>query len=64
MQMQIVVDDELISEAVRVTGIENEEALVQTALKELIDHRRADVLADAFGRFPWEGDLDAMRTDR
>jgi Arc/MetJ family transcription regulator len=64
MQMQVVVDDELIGEALRVTGIENEEALVQTALKELIDHRRRDALADAFGRLPWEGDLDAMRTNR
>lgn len=64
MQMQIVVDDELISEALRVTGIENEETLVQIALKELIDHRRWDTLANAFGRFPWDGDLDAMRTDR
>jgi Arc/MetJ family transcription regulator len=64
MQMQIVVDDELISEALRVTGIENEEVLVQTALRELIDHRRGDALANAFGRFPWDGDLDAMRTDQ
>lgn len=62
--MQIVVDDELVNEAVRVTGIENAEALVQAALKELIDHRRGDALANAFGRFPWDGDLDAMRTDR
>ena len=64
MQMQIVIDDELINEALRVTGIENEETLVQTALKELIDHRRGDMLADAFGCYPWDGDLDAMRTDR
>lgn len=64
MQMQIVVDDELISEALRITGIEDTDALVQTALKELIDHRRGDTLTDAFGRFPWIGDLDAMRTDR
>lgn len=62
--MQIVVDDELVNEALRVTGIENAEALVQAALKELIDHRRGDALANAFGRFPWDGDLDAMRTDR
>ncbi len=64
MQMQIVVDDAFINEALCITGIENAEALVQTALKELIDHRRGDALADAFGRFPWDGDLDAMRTDR
>jgi len=63
MQMQIVVDDDLFNEALRITGIDNEDNLVEIALRELIDHRRKDVLANAFGRLPWEGDLDAMRRD-
>jgi len=63
MQAQIWVDEELIREARRVTGLDNDSDLVEVALRELVAHHRADALAQAFGRFPWEGDLDAMRTD-
>lgn len=52
IQMKIVVDDELISEALRVTGIESSEALVPTAVEELIAGRRGDALTNACGRFP------------
>lgn len=62
MQMQIVIDDDLIDEALRITGIGNQDDLVAVALRALIDHRRRDPLANAFGRFPWDGDLDELRS--
>ena len=64
MQMHIVVDDELIHEALRVTGLDDQAHLIEHALRELIDRHRADALTQAFGRFPWDGDLDEMRLDR
>ena len=64
MQAQIVVDDRLMNEALRVTGLQGAEEVIEVALRELIEHRRNDPLACAFGQMPWDGDLDAMRTDQ
>ncbi|EXJ16322.1 type II toxin-antitoxin system VapB family antitoxin [Imhoffiella purpurea] len=64
MQAHIVVDDQLMNEALRVTGLNGTEEVIEVALRELIEHRRKDPLALAFGQMPWDGDLDAMRTDR
>lgn len=32
--------------------------------KESAEQRRHEALADAFGQMPWEGALEAMRSDR
>jgi len=64
MLTNIAVDEELIIQALRLTGLKAEHDVVEIALKELIEHRRHDPLANAFGQLKWEGDLNAMRTDR
>ncbi|WP_295384019.1 type II toxin-antitoxin system VapB family antitoxin [uncultured Thiodictyon sp.] len=64
MNTQVVIDDQLMKEALRLTGLKSTEDVIEVALQELIEHRRTDALAKAFGQMPWEGDLDAMRTDR
>jgi Arc/MetJ family transcription regulator len=64
MRTNIVVDDELMSQAMRLTGLKTKKEVVETALRELIAHKKRDALAEAFGRFKWEGDLEAMRTDQ
>ena len=63
MRTNIVIDDELMTQAMRLTGLKTKKEVVEMALKELIQHKRKDKLADAFGTLHWEGDLDAMRTD-
>jgi Arc/MetJ family transcription regulator len=62
MNMRIAVADDLMNEALRLTGLASSEEVVEVALKELVEKRRQDALAQAFGRLPWDGDLDAMRT--
>lgn len=64
MQSTIVVDDQLMADALRATGLERREDVIEAALRELIERRRHDPLADAFGRMPWDGDLNAMRLDQ
>lgn len=63
MQTHIIVDDRLMNEALRVTGLKGTEEVIEMALRELIEHHRKDSLAQAFGRLPWDGDLDSMRMD-
>lgn len=64
MHASLMIDDRLMNEALRLTGLDDAREVVEVALKELIEHRRQDPLAKAFGRMPWDGDLDAMRLDR
>ena len=64
MRTNIVIDDDLMAEAMAVTGLGTKRELVETALRTLIRiNRQADVLALA-GTVDWMGDLDAMREGR
>ncbi|MFP4077087.1 MAG: type II toxin-antitoxin system VapB family antitoxin [Halochromatium sp.] len=63
MNATVEVNEELMQEAMRLTGLENSEEVVAKALQLFIAKKRRDALADAFGAYPWDGDLDAMRTD-
>lgn len=64
MRTNIVIDDELMSEAMRLTGLQTKRAVVEHALRTLVQLRRQrDVLA-LEGAIAWEGDLDALRTAR
>jgi len=65
VRTNIDIDDKLIEEARRVTGLSTKKAIVERALEELIRRARQREVADYFGKLPsWEGDLDAMRRDR
>jgi Arc/MetJ family transcription regulator len=64
MNTNIVIDDALINQAMKLTGLKTQKDLVEIALKTLIADKTRDKLASAFGQYPWEGDLEAMRTDR
>ena len=64
MRTNIVIDDNLMAEAMAVTGLATKRELVETALRTLIRvNRQADVLALA-GAVEWVGDLNAMREGR
>lgn len=63
MRTNVVLDDELVAEAMRLTGIKTKRELIDTALRTLVRlERQKDILA-LKGKIHWEGDLDAMRTD-
>ncbi|HLA35954.1 MAG TPA: type II toxin-antitoxin system VapB family antitoxin [Rhodocyclaceae bacterium] len=64
MLAHFIIDDDLMSKALNLTGLKTEKEVVEVALRTLIEQRGADALGNAFGRFKWEGDLDAMRSDR
>jgi Arc/MetJ family transcription regulator len=64
VHVQIVIDGDLMNEAFRLTGLSDKSTVIAIALKELVAHRRHDSLNNAFGKMPWEGELDVMRLDR
>ena len=64
MRTNIEIDDDLISEAITVTGLPTKKAVVEEALRRLVrQHHRRVAIEDMAG-LGWEGDLDAMREGR
>jgi Arc/MetJ family transcription regulator len=43
------------------TGLRTKRAVVDAALRELVEYRSRQKLREAFGKYRWEGDLDQMR---
>ena len=59
MPTNIVLDEELVAEAMRRTGIKTKRGVVEEALRTLIQLTRQEELR----QLHWEGDLDEMRRD-
>ena len=64
MRTNIEIDDTLMREARRLTGIKTKREMVDLALRELVArHRRLGIL-ELRGRVHWEGDLANSRRGR
>ena len=64
MRTNIDIDDALLAEAMRATGLTTKKATVEEGLRRLAQgHRYARTLA-LRGKVTWEGDLEAMRLDQ
>ena len=64
MRTNIVLDDELIERAQKLTGIKTKREVVQEALCTLILLREQAEVRKLRGKLKWEGNLDAMRQSR
>jgi len=63
MRTNIVIDDALMAETLRATGIKTKREAVELGLQTLLRLRRQDDVRRFRGKLAWTGDLDAMRTD-
>lgn len=64
MRTNIVLDDQLVKEGLRLTNAKTKKDLVNMALKELVEKRQRKRLLEYAGRVRWEGDLDKQRRAR
>jgi len=64
MRTNIVIDDSLMAEAMKATGAATKRETVELGLKALVRLRRQVGIRAFRGKLAWQGDLDAMRTDR
>ena len=64
MRTNIVLDEDLIERAQKLTGIKTKRAVVQEALRTLILLREQAEVRQFRGKLKWEGDLDEMRRSR
>ncbi len=63
MRTNIVIDDQLIQDTLRVTGLKTKREAVELGLRTLLQLRRQEEIRRFRGKLDWQGDLDAMRTD-
>lgn len=64
MRTNIVIDDELMKEALKFSGLKTKKDAVETGLRLLVRIKKQERIKSLRGKLKWEGDLDAMRTDR
>jgi len=61
MRTNILIDDALMAEARRLTGMKTKRDTVELALKTLVRLKKQERIKDFRGKLKWEGDLDSMR---
>jgi Arc/MetJ family transcription regulator len=64
MRTNIEIDDNLMKDALRATGVKTKREAVEMGLKTLVQLQAQEKARDLRGKITWEGNLDAMRTDR
>jgi Arc/MetJ family transcription regulator len=60
----VVLDDELVSECRKLTGIKTKRELLDYALRELRRRKQQRRILELQGKVHWEGDLAAGRKGR
>jgi len=61
MRTNIVIDDQLMSEALQASGLKTKREAVEAGLKLLIQRGQQQNIRNYRGKLKWEGDLDEMR---
>ena len=64
MRTNIVIDDKLMKDTLRATGVKTKREAVELGLRTLLRLRRQEDIRSFRGKLSWNGDLDAMRTDK
>ena len=63
MRTNIVIDDELMANALKVTGLRTKRETVELGLKTLIKLKQQEQIRQFRDKLRWLGDLDELRSD-
>ena len=64
MRTNIVIDDRLMQETLRTTGLKTKREVVELGLRTLLRLQQQERIRQLRGKLHWDGDLGKMRTDR
>jgi Arc/MetJ family transcription regulator len=64
VRTNIEIDDEIMRDALRVSGLKTKRAAVEAGLKALIRLNKQKKILDLAGKVHWEGNLDESREGR
>ena len=63
MRTNIVIDDSLMAEAMRLSCIKTKKGVIDQALRLLVQIKRQEAVRQLKGKLHWDGDLEKMRMD-
>lgn len=63
MRTNIVIDDKLMRDTLRATGLKTKREAVEMGLQTLLRLLKQAEIRNLRGKLDWQGDLNAMRTD-
>jgi Arc/MetJ family transcription regulator len=61
MRTNIVIDDNLMNDALKVTGLKTKKEAVELGLKILVKLNQQEAIKAFRGKLTWDGDLEALR---
>lgn len=64
MRTNIVIDDDLIEQAMKATGLPTKKAVVEAGLQLLIQVKAQTGVRRLRGKVKWQGNLDELRSSR
>lgn len=63
MRTNIIIDDSLMADALKASGLKTKKEAVELGLKTLIRLKRQEGIKAFKGKLAWEGDLDEQRAN-
>jgi len=64
MRTNIVIDDSLMEDALKATGLKTKKEVVELGLNTLIQLKKQAAIKGFRGKLTWDGDLNELRTTR
>ena len=64
MKTNIVIDDKLREEALRLTGLQTKRKAVELGLRTVLRLKQQEKIRQFRGKLAWEGNLNDMRIDK
>lgn len=64
MRTNIVIDDKLMQDTLKATGLRTKRDVVELGLRTLLRLRQQEQIKRFRGKLHWQGDLEAMRLDK
>lgn len=64
MRTNVIIDDDLMQSALKLSGLKTKKAAIEEGLKLLVQLNRQSQVRAFRGKLEWTGDLEEMRTDK
>jgi Arc/MetJ family transcription regulator len=64
MRTNVVIDDRLMANALKASGMKTKKGVIEKGLRLLITMKSQEKIKGFRGKFKWTGNLDQMRTDK
>jgi Arc/MetJ family transcription regulator len=64
MRLNMVIDDDLMESALKLSGLKTKKAAIEEGLRLLVQYNSQKAIRGYRGKLKWSGDLDTMRSYR